>query len=856
MLTEERFTQVAIEDEMRQSYLDYAMSVIIGRALPDVRDGLKPVQRRVLYAMHELSNYHDKPYKKSARIVGDVIGKYHPHGDSAAYDTMVRMAQPFSMRNVLIDGQGNFGSIDGDAPAAMRYTEVRLAPIAHEVLSDLERETVDFMPNYDGNEQEPCVLPTRIPNLLVNGATGIAVAMATSIPPHNLGEVIRACIALIDQPDLELDDLMEHLPGPDFPTAALMNQHGIRHAYATGHGRVLQRARVHTEEYGKDREALIVTELPYHVNKARLIEKIASLVRDKRIEGIRNLRDESDKDGMRVVIELRKGMDSDVVCNNLFQKTPMQQSFSINMVALDGGKPRQMNLIEILEAFLEHRRDVVTRRTQYELREARQRGHRLEGFAVALANIDEVIALIKASPDAAHARTALMDRPWPPGGVMQLLGKAGSTTSRPEDLPNHFGLHKDGYHLSDTQAQAILELRLHRLTGLEQDKIRNDYQEVLDMITELYNILADPEQLMQLIRDELVEIGERFGDERRTEIEVGDYDQEDEDLIPEEDRVVTVSSQGYAKAQSPDVYRAQRRGGRGKTAASTKEEDYIEQMFLASTHDTVLCFTSLGRLYWLKVHRFSQGSRTARGRPIVNLLSLMKNETISVLMPVRGEFDDSRYVVMATRSGTIKKVKLSAFARPRANGIIAMSLQDDDQLIGAALSDGNNAILMVADNGKAVRFSEDKVRPMGRSARGVRGIRLAPEAQVISLSVIDADSGERQLLLATQNGFGKRTRLADFGRKGRGIQGIIAIRTNERNGPVIGAVEADPEREVMLITSGGTLVRTRIDEIALSGRSAQGVRLINPREGEQLSRLVCVDALDEDDDAQGEPVVH
>ncbi len=846
---------ITIEDEMRQSYLDYAMSVIIGRALPDVRDGLKPVQRRVLYAMHELGNHSDKPYKKSARIVGDVIGKYHPHGDSAAYETMVRMAQPFSLRHVLIDGQGNFGSVDGDAPAAMRYTEVRLAPIAHEMLADLERETVDFMPNYDGNEQEPCVLPTRIPNLLVNGATGIAVAMATSIPPHNLGEVVRACVALIDDPNLDMDGLMEHLPGPDFPTAALMNRNGIREAYETGRGRVLQRARVDVESDSKGRETLIVTELPYYVNKARLIEQIATLVRDKRLDGIRNLRDESDKDGMRIVIELRQGTDSDVVCNNLFQKTRMQQSFSINMVALDGGRPRQMNLHEMLEAFLTHRRDVVTRRTQFELREARTRGHRLEGFAVALANIDEVIALIKASADAATARDALMARPWPPGATKELLEKAGATASRPEDLPAKFGPQKDGYHLSEIQAQAILELRLHRLTGLEQDKIRNDYQDVLDTIAELYQILAEPEHMMQVIRDELCAIDEQYTNARRTEIEEGDYAQEDEDLIPVEDRVVTLSGQGYAKSQSPDVYRAQRRGGVGKTAASTKEEDYIEQMFLASTHDTVLCFTSLGRVYWLKVYQFSSGSRVARGRPIVNLLPLMEDETINVIMPVH-EFDDDRYVVMATRRGIIKKVRLSAFSRPMKRGIIAMNLDDGDQLIGAALSDGNSDILMVADNGKAVRFTETAVRSLGRTARGVRGIRLAEDAHVISLSVIDADSGERQLLLATRNGFGKRTRLADFTRKGRGIQGIIAIRTSERNGPVIGAVEADPQREVMMITSGGTLVRTSIEEIALSGRSAQGVRLITPRDGEHLSRLVCVDALDEDADTQDEPVVH
>ena len=847
---------ITIEDEMRQSYLDYAMSVIVGRALPDVRDGLKPVHRRVLYAMNELKNHWDKPYKKSARVVGDVIGKYHPHGDTAVYDTMVRMAQPFSMRHMLIDGQGNFGSVDGDSPAAMRYTEVRLARIAHEVLSDLDRETVDFSPNYDGNEQEPTVLPTRVPNLLINGAAGIAVGMATNIPPHNLGETVRACIALIDDPEIDLDGLMAHLPGPDFPTAGLISRGGVHAAYATGRGRVMIRARTEIEEGAKGRETIIVTELPYQVNKAKLIEHIATLVRDKRLEGIRTLRDESDKDGMRIVIELQKGAIHEVVLNNLYQQTRMRQSFGVNMVALVNGQPEIVNLRDVLEAFLRHRRDVVTRRTLFDLREARGRAHRLEGFAVALANIDEVIALIKASPDAATARAGLMERAWPPGGVAQLLEQQGAEASRPEGLSKEFGLQNGkGYRLSEVQAQAILELRLHRLTGLEQEKIRNDYQEVLGLIAELFSILSDPERLMQVIRSELVAIEEQYAEPRRTEIEDIDYDIEDEDLIPVEDRVVTLSGQGYAKSQSPDTYRAQRRGGRGKAAASTKEEDFIEQMFVASSHDTVLCFTSFGRVYWLKVYQFPQGSRTARGRPIVNLLELQPEEKVSVIMPVH-EFSDDRYVVMATRNGIVKKVKLSAFSRPLRCGIIAAHLRDDDRLVGAALSNGDDDILLVSDNGKAVRFAESTVRATGRNSTGVRGIRLEPDASVISLAIIDPEAQNgRQLLIATQNGYGKRTELTDFPRKGRGIKGVIAIRTSERNGRAIGAVEAEPNQEVMLITDGGTLVRTRIDEISVVGRNTQGVRLIELRNGELLTRVVCVEPLDDDED-EDEPVVH
>ena len=851
---------INLEDEMRQSYLDYAMSVIVGRALPDVRDGLKPVHRRVLYAMNELRNHHDKPYKKSARVVGDVIGKYHPHGDTAVYDTLVRMAQPFSMRYMLIDGQGNFGSVDGDAPAAMRYTEVRLARIAHELLADIDRETVDFAPNYDGNEQEPAVLPTRVPNLLVNGAAGIAVGMATNIPPHNLGETARACIALIDDPELDLDGLMRLLPGPDFPTAGLISAAGVRAAYATGRGRVRMRARVETETLAKGRAALIVTELPYQVNKAQLVEQIAALVREKKLDGIRTLRDESDKDGMRVVIELQKDAVAEVVCNNLYQQTRMRSSFGVNMVALVRGRPEVLGLRGVLEAFLEHRRDVVTRRTRHDLREARRRAHRLEGFAVALANIDEVIALIKAAADPAAARAALTARRWPPGGVAELLAQQGADASRPEGLPPQYGLQngekEPGYRLSEGQAQAILELRLHRLTGLEQERIRQEYRETLDAIAELRAILADPDRMMRVIRDELAAVAEQYGDPRRTEIEVGDYDLEDEDLIPVEDRVITLSGQGYVKAQPPELYRAQRRGGRGKAAVSMKEQDYMAQLFVASSHDHVLCFTSLGRVYWLKVYRLPSGSRAARGRPIVNLLPLRDGEQVGVLMPVH-EFRADRFVVMATRRGQIIKVPLTAFARPLRIGIIAAKLRDGDELAGAVLSDGAQDLLLVTDRGKALRFDERAVRAVGRGAYGVRGARLPDGARVISLAALDpaADGGERQLLLATANGYGKRTALDAFPRKGRAGQGVIAIQASERNGPVIGAVEAAAGREVLLITSGGTLVRTRIDEIRVAGRNTQGVRLIKPRDGERLTRLVCVEALDDDGD-EDEPVVH
>ena len=841
---------ITIEDEMRQSYLDYAMSVIVGRALPDVRDGIKPVHRRVLYAMHELGNHWNKPYKKSARVVGDVIGKYHPHGDTAVYDTFVRMAQPFSMRYLLVDGQGNFGSVDGDSPAAMRYTEVRLTKMAHEMLSDIDRETVDFIPNYDGNEHEPTVLPARIPNLLINGASGIAVGMATNIPPHNLGEVVQACLALLDDPTTELETLMKHLPGPDFPTAGLISRRGIHEAYATGRGRIVMRARTKVEMH-KTGEQLIVTELPYQVNKAQLIKDIATLVRDKRIEGIRTLRDESDKEGMRIAIELQKGAVSEVVCNNLYQRTRMRNSFGVNMVALVDGEPRTLGLVAVLQAFLGHRREVITRRTLFDLREARNRGHRLEGFAVALANIDEVIALIKASPDAATARTALMSRAWPAGPVAQLLEKSGANSSRPEGLPQNFGLLAEGYRLSTAQAQAILELRLHRLTGMEQDKIRAEYEEVLAVIMELRAILADPDQLTAVLRGELVELVEQYDDVRRTAIEESDYDLEDEDLIPHERRVITLSGLGYMKSQPPDIYRAQRRGGRGKAAATIKEEDYIEQMFVADTHDTVLCFTNLGRVHLLKVYRIPQASRTARGRPIINLLSLRDGERVSTLMPVE-EFSADHYVVMATRNGTVKRVALSAFARPRKGGIIAATLRDDDVLIGAALSEGEGDILLVTDNGKAVRFAEDILRPLSRSSIGVRGIRLAPEAHVISLAIL-APGASGDLLVATENGFGKRTPLPEFPRKGRGIQGVIAIQTSERNGRVIGAAHVEADQEIMLITSGGTLVRTPVDDISVVGRNTQGVRLIKPSGKESLIRLTSIPPSEVEADDEAAP---
>ena len=835
---------VSLEEEMQQSYLDYAMSVIVGRALPDVRDGLKPVHRRVLFAMRELGNDYNKAYKKSARVVGDVIGKYHPHGDSAVYDTIVRMAQPFSMRAMLVDGQGNFGSVDGDAPAAMRYTEVRMSKIAHELLADIEKETVDFVENYDGSESEPSVMPTRLPNLLVNGSSGIAVGMATNIPPHNLREVIDACLALINDPAIEIPGLMEHLPGPDFPTAGIINgAAGIYSAYRTGRGRVHIRARTEVETFGtRGREAIIVNELPYQVNKARLIEKIAELVRDKRIEGISELRDESDKDGMRVVIELRKGEVADVVLNNLYKQTPMQSVFGINMVALHDGQPKLMNLKQILEAFLAHRREVVTRRTIFDLRKARDRAHVLEGQSVALANIDDVIALIKASASPAEAKEALISKHWEPGSVTGMLERAGQTDTRPDELGEGFGMVDGQYRLSAVQAQAILDLRLHRLTGLEQEKIVSEYKEILDKIEQLSSILADPDTLLQVIRDELAEVREAFGDERRTEIVQDHSDLSVEDLIPSEEVVVTLSHGGYAKAQPIDVYQAQKRGGRGRSATKVKDEDFIDNLFIANTHDTILCFSSRGKMYWLKVYQVPQASRGSRGKPIVNLLPLEAGERISAVLPIR-EYTEDSYVFMATSGGTVKKTPLTQFSRPRSNGIIAIDLRDDT-LVDVALTDGEAEILLVASSGKSIRFKESDVRPMGRGAAGVRGIKLAPDHEVIALSIID----DGLILTATENGYGKRTAVDDFPVQGRGGQGVIAIQTSERNGRTVGAVQVRDEDEIMLISSNGTLVRTPVDDISIQGRNTQGVRLIRVESEQRLVGVARIVSIEEDEE--------
>jgi len=833
---------VSLEEEMQQSYLDYAMSVIVGRALPDVRDGLKPVHRRVLYAMRELGNDYNKAYKKSARVVGDVIGKYHPHGDSAVYDTIVRMAQPFSMRALLVDGQGNFGSVDGDAPAAMRYTEVRMSRVAHELLADIDKETVDFAENYDGSESEPTVMPTRLPNLLVNGSSGIAVGMATNIPPHNLNEVVDACLALIEDPSIEIPALMEHLPGPDFPTAGIINgAAGIYSAYRTGRGRVYIRARTEVEEFGsRGREAIIVTELPYQVNKARLIEKIAELVRDKRIEGISELRDESDKDGMRVVIELRKGEISDVVLNNLYKQTPMQSVFGINMVALHEGQPKLMNLKQVLEAFLAHRREVVTRRTIFDLRKARDRAHVLEGQAVALANIDAVIALIKASPTPAKAKIALMDATWEPGSVTGMLEQAGDTDTRPDGLEDGFGLVDGQYRLSTVQAQAILDLRLHRLTGLEQDKIINEYKEILVKIKEFSDILADPDMLLQVIRDELAEVREAFGDERRTEIVQDHSDLSVIDLIPSEEVVVTLSHGGYAKAQPIGVYQAQKRGGRGRSATKVKDEDFIDNLFVANTHDTILCFSSRGKMYWLKVYQVPQASRGSRGKPIVNLLPLEAGERINAVLPIKDYAEDS-FVFMATSGGTVKKTPLSQFSRPRSNGIIAIDLRDD-KLVDVAITDGEAEILLVASSGKSIRFKESDVRPMGRGAAGVRGIKLPSDHEVIALTIIR----DGLILTATENGYGKRTAVDDFPMQGRGGQGVIAIQTSERNGRTVGAAQVRDEDEIMLISSNGTLVRTAVDDISVQGRNTQGVRLIRVGSDQRLVGLARIEWIDDE----------
>jgi len=831
----------SLEDEMQQSYLDYAMSVIVGRALPDVRDGLKPVHRRVLHAMRELGNDYNKSYKKSARVVGDVIGKYHPHGDTAVYDTIVRMAQPFSMRYMLVDGQGNFGSVDGDAPAAMRYTEVRMSRIAHEILLDIDKETVDFVENYDGSESEPTVMPTRFPNLLVNGSSGIAVGMATNIPPHNLNEIVNACQALIDDPAIDIAGLMKHVPGPDFPTAGIINgAQGIYSAYSTGRGRVYMRGRVAVETIDqRGKEAIIVTELPYQVNKARLIEKIADLVREKRIEGITELRDESDKDGMRIVIELRRGELSDVVINNLYKQTALQSVFGINMVALHEGQPKLMGLKQILEAFVSHRREVVTRRTIYELRKARDRAHVLEGQAVALANIDEVIALIKASPTPAEARDALVARRWSPGAVTGMLEKADATDTRPDRLEDGYGLIDGEYRLSPIQAQAILELRLHRLTGLEQDKILKEYKEIVSKIEELSTILSDPDELLDVIRSELEEVRSAFGDERRTEINIDHSDLVAEDLIPEEEVVVTLSHGGYAKAQSIDVYQAQRRGGRGRSATKVKDEDFIDKLFVANTHDTILCFSSRGKMYWLKVYQVPQASRGSRGRPIVNLLPLEEGERINAFLPIR-EFDADSFVFMATSAGTVKKTPLSLFSRPRANGIIAIDLRNNDKLVDVAITDGNREIVLVASSGKAIRFREEDVRAMGRGAAGVRGIKVSDGHEVIALSIV----GDGLLLSATENGYGKRTKLDEFPVQGRGGQGVIAIQTSERNGRTVGALQVEADDEIMLISSSGTLVRTPVSDISVIGRNTQGVRLIRVESGQRLVGLARIESIE------------
>jgi DNA gyrase subunit A len=828
---------VNLEDEMRKSYLDYAMSVIVGRALPDVRDGLKPVHRRVLFAMHELGNEYNKPYKKSARVVGDVIGKYHPHGDVAVYDTIVRMAQHFSMRYMLIDGQGNFGSVDGDAPAAMRYTEIRMARIAHEMLADLEKETVDFQANYDGSEHEPMVLPAKVPNLLVNGSSGIAVGMATNIPPHNLNEVIDACLAVIDDESISIDALMQHLPGPDFPTAAIITGvEGIHEAYRTGRGKVYVRARVEIEtDEKRGRDTIVVTELPYQVNKANLLEKIAELVRDAKIEGIAELRDESDKSGMRMVIELKRGENTDVILNNLYEHTAMQSVFGINMVALINGQPRLLNLKELLEAFLRHRREVVTRRSIYDLRKSRERAHVLEGLAVALESIDEMIALIKSAKDPEEARNKMMARAWPAQNVLKMLERTDIKMTRPEGLDPAFGITDKGYKLSQAQAQAILDLRLHRLTGLEQDKLRAEYREILATIVDLLDILSSPERLLKVIREELLAIKEQYGDARRTEIQAKRVSLSMEDLIAEEDVVVTLSHAGYIKSQPLADYRSQRRGGRGKTATAVKEEDFVEKLLIANTHSTVLCFTSRGKVRWLKVYEIPQAGRGARGKPIQNLLHLADGEKITAILPVR-EYTAGTYVFMATSDGTVKKTELTEFSRPRASGIIAIDLQDGNQLVDVGLTQGGCDVLLFSDAGKVIRFPEDDVRPMGRSARGVRGILLQKDQSVIAqiIACPEGASETAAVLTATRNGYGKRTPLVDYPKHHRGGQGVISIQVTERNGPVVGACIVEEEDEVMLISSGGVLIRTRVKEISVVGRNTQGVNVMEMSVEEHL----------------------
>ena len=826
---------VSIESEMRQSYLDYAMSVIVGRALPDVRDGLKPVHRRVLFAMNVLSNDYNKPYKKSARVVGDVIGKYHPHGDSAVYETIVRMAQDFSLRYPLVDGQGNFGSIDGDSAAAMRYTEIRMKKIAHDLLADLDKETVNFTENYDGTEEIPDVLPTRVPNLLVNGSSGIAVGMATNIPPHNLREVISATFALMDNSEIEIDELMQHIQGPDFPTAAIINgRAGIVQAYRTGRGKIYMRSRAVIEENEKTgRQTIIVNEIPYQLNKSRLIERIAELVKEKKLEGISELRDESDKDGLRIVIELRKGEVGDVVLNNLYAQTQMQMVFGINMVALVDGQPKILNLKEILHAFIQHRREVVTRRTVYLLRKARERGHVLEGLAVALANIDAVIELIKTSPNAAEAKVKLLERAWNSEGVLAMLGDSEPDACRPDQLPEQYGLKGKEYFLSPDQAQAILELRLHRLTGLEQEKLINDYKDLLNQIAEHLNILANNSRLMEVIRAELNEINEGYGDERRTEIQDSQEDLTIEDLITEEDRVVTISQTGYAKSQPLSDYQAQRRGGRGKAAATVKEEDFVEHLLVASSHDTLLCFTTTGKVFWIKVFHIPVAGRTARGKPIVNILPLEEGENITSLLPIR-EYPEDEFVFMATSKGTVKKVALTNFARQRSVGLRAIELNEGDTLVKTAITNGDKDVLLYSSSGRATRFSESAIRAMGRTARGVRGIRLEEGHHMVDM-IIPEDQG--QILAVSENGYGKRTPVEEFPCKGRGGKGVIGIKASERNGSIVGAVQVFEGDEIMLISDKGTLVRTRTDEVSSQGRNTQGVRLIKLKEGENLVGL-------------------
>ena len=867
-------TPVSIEEELKSSYLDYAMSVIVGRALPDVRDGLKPVHRRVLFAMHEGGNAYNKPYRKSARIVGDVIGKYHPHGDRAVYDTLVRMAQPFSLRYMLVDGQGNFGSVDGDAPAAMRYTEARMTKIAHELLADLDKETVNFVPNYDGSEQIPEVLPTKVPALLVNGSSGIAVGMATNIPPHNLGEVLDGCLAYIENNDITIDELMSHIPGPDFPTAALINgRKGIEEAYKTGRGKIYVRARAEIETDEKGRESIIVNEIPYQVNKAKLIEKIAEFVKEKKIEGISGLRDESDKDGMRIVIEIKRDAVGEVVLNNLYALTQMQVTFGINIVALDHGQPKLLNLKQLIEAFVLHRREVVTRRTIFELRKARERSHILEGLAIALANVDPIIELIRQAPNPESAKRELLARPWQLGHVAEMLAATGVDAARPEDLDEQYGIRDGLYYLTEVQAQAILDLRLQKLTNLGHDEILDEYKKLLEAIGELLYILRSPERLMEVIREELEQIREQFNDPRRTEITAASGDINLEDLIAQEDVVVTLSHEGYVKYQPISDYEAQRRGGKGKSATKMKEEDFIEKLLVANTHDTILCFSSRGRLYWLKVYQLPQASRGSRGRPIVNILPLNENERITAILPVTA-YEEDKFVVMATAGGIVKKIALTEFSRPRSSGIIALNLRDEDELIGVDITDGNNEIMLFSSQGRVVRFSESAVRAMGRLATGVRGIKLAltndlnDDESAVEIEEVSDDNTEEtldlnidkvvslvipkndgEILTATQNGYGKRTKLEEYPTKSRNTKGVISIKVSERNGKVVAATQVVDTDQIMLITDAGTLVRTRVSEVSIVGRNTQGVRLIRTGENEHV---VSLERICDVDDEEGE----